>query len=85
MERCILGLDPVRCEPGKVHGVCWTERSIGQTSVLEMGRTERKPISDGGDAHKKFSVFVAVNEKGQAGEALRVNHKLWAALSMTRL
>ena len=27
----------------------------------------------GCDAHKKFSVFVAVNEKGQAGEALRVN------------
>src|SRR6201987_4914931 len=25
-------------------------------------------------AHKKFSVFVAVNEKGQAGEALRVAH-----------
>jgi hypothetical protein len=24
----------------------------------------------GCDAHKKFSVFVAVNEKGQAGEAL---------------
>jgi transposase len=28
----------------------------------------------GCDAHKKFSVFVAVNEKGHAGEALRVNH-----------
>ena len=28
----------------------------------------------GCDAHKKFSVFVAVNEKGQAGEALRVEH-----------
>jgi transposase len=28
----------------------------------------------GCDAHKKFSVFVAVNEKGQAGEALRVKH-----------
>ena len=28
----------------------------------------------GCDAHKKFSVFVAVNEKGQAGEALRVMH-----------
>ena len=28
----------------------------------------------GCDAHKKFSVFVAVNEKGQAGEALRVPH-----------
>src|SRR5712691_3939795 len=28
----------------------------------------------GCDAHKKYSVFVAVNEKGQAGEALRVAH-----------
>jgi transposase len=28
----------------------------------------------GCDAHKKFSVFVAVNEKGQAGDALRVAH-----------
>ena len=28
----------------------------------------------GCDAHKNFSVFVAVNEKGQAGEALRVTH-----------
>ncbi len=28
----------------------------------------------GCDAHKKFSVFVAVNEKGQAGEAFRVAH-----------
>ena len=28
----------------------------------------------GCDAHKKFSVFVAVNEEGQAGEALRVEH-----------
>src|SRR5712671_2951848 len=28
----------------------------------------------GCDAHKKFSVFVAVNEKGRAGEALRVTH-----------
>src|SRR5258705_10248082 len=28
----------------------------------------------GCDAHKKFSVFVAVNEKGQAGESLRVAH-----------
>ena len=28
----------------------------------------------GCDAHKKFSVFVAVNEKGQAGEVLRVAH-----------
>src|SRR5437868_7013445 len=28
----------------------------------------------GCDAHKKFSVFVAVNERGQAGEALRVEH-----------
>jgi hypothetical protein len=29
----------------------------------------------GCDAHKKFSVFVAVNEKGQAGEARRVMHE----------
>lgn len=28
----------------------------------------------GCDAHKKFSVFVAVNEKGQTGEAMRVAH-----------
>ena len=28
----------------------------------------------GCDAHKKFSVFVAVDEKGRAGEALRVVH-----------
>ena len=28
-------------------------------------------------AHKKFSVFVAVNEKGQAGEAVRVPHDRW--------
>jgi transposase len=28
----------------------------------------------GCDAHKKFSVFVAVNEKGQAGPAVRVEH-----------
>src|SRR5580704_14164840 len=28
----------------------------------------------GCDAHKKFSVFVAVNEKGHAGEAVRVMH-----------
>ena len=28
----------------------------------------------GCDAHKKFSVFVAVNEKGNVGEALRVAH-----------
>jgi len=28
----------------------------------------------GCDAHKKFSVFVAVNEKGRAGEALRVDY-----------
>ena len=28
----------------------------------------------GCDAHKKFSVFVAVNERGQAGQALRVMH-----------
>jgi len=30
--------------------------------------------SIGCDAHEKFSVFVAVNEKGHAGEALRVAH-----------
>jgi hypothetical protein len=29
----------------------------------------------GCDAHKKYSVFVAVNEKCQAGEALRVAHQ----------
>jgi transposase len=28
----------------------------------------------GCDAHKKYSMFVAVNEKGHAGEALRVAH-----------
>ncbi len=28
----------------------------------------------GCDAHKKYSVFVAVNEKGQAGDAIRVEH-----------
>jgi len=28
----------------------------------------------GCDAHKKFSVFVAVNEKGHVGEAIRVAH-----------
>jgi transposase len=28
----------------------------------------------GCDAHKKFSVFVVVNEKGQAGPAVRVEH-----------
>ena len=28
----------------------------------------------GCDAHKKFSVFVTANEKGYAGEALRVMH-----------
>jgi len=28
----------------------------------------------GCDSQKKFSVFVAVNEKGRAGEALRVVH-----------
>jgi transposase len=28
----------------------------------------------GCDVHKKFSVFVAVNEKGHAGEAMRVAH-----------
>jgi len=29
----------------------------------------------GCDAHKNFSVFVAVNEKGNAGEALRLRHE----------
>lgn len=29
----------------------------------------------GCDAHKNFSVFVAVNEKGNAGEAVRVAHE----------
>jgi transposase len=29
----------------------------------------------GCDAHKKFSIFVAVNEKGQATEAVRVEHQ----------
>src|SRR5579862_1891954 len=29
----------------------------------------------GCDAHKKFSVFVAVNERGQVGEAVRVGHE----------
>src|SRR5262249_13961892 len=28
----------------------------------------------GCDTHKNFSIFVAVNEKGHAGEALRVTH-----------
>jgi hypothetical protein len=28
----------------------------------------------GCDAHKRFSVFVAVNERGQASEAVRVEH-----------
>jgi hypothetical protein len=28
----------------------------------------------GCDAHKKFSVFVAVNEKGHASDALRVKY-----------
>lgn len=28
----------------------------------------------GCDAHKKFSVFIAVNEKGQLGAPLRVLH-----------
>jgi hypothetical protein len=28
----------------------------------------------GCDVHRKFSVFVAVNEKGRAGEAVRVVH-----------
>ena len=31
----------------------------------------------GCDAHKNFSVFVAVNEKGHIGEALRVAHDRW--------
>jgi transposase len=30
----------------------------------------------GCDAHKKYSVFVRVNEKGQCGPAVRVNHDL---------
>ena len=44
----------------------------------------------GCDAHKKFSVFVAVNEKGQAGEAQRVAHdrelyrKFWLDCLRTR-
>ena len=38
----------------------------------------------GCDAHKKFSVFVAVNEKGQAGEALRVNHERPAVSGVSR-
>ena len=29
----------------------------------------------GCDAHKQFSVFVSVNEKGKAGEAVRVPHE----------
>ena len=29
----------------------------------------------GCDAHKNFSVFVAVNEKGHAGQAMRVTHE----------
>jgi hypothetical protein len=29
----------------------------------------------GCDAHKKFSVFVAVDERGKAGHAVRVEHK----------
>ena len=29
----------------------------------------------GCDAHKNFSVFVAVNEQGNAGEAVRVAHE----------
>ena len=28
----------------------------------------------GCDAHKKYSVFVTMDEKGQAGEAMRVAH-----------
>lgn len=38
----------------------------------------------GCDAHKKFSVFVAVNEKGQAGEALRVAHERQLTASSLR-
>jgi len=43
------------------------EPSEGGTAAMEQ--------FIGCDAHKKFSVFVAVNEKSQAGEALRVNHE----------
>ena len=32
----------------------------------------------GCDAHKKFSVFVAINEKGDYGKAVRVSHELEA-------
>ena len=28
----------------------------------------------GCDAHKKYSVFVAINEQGQSGKAIRVEH-----------
>lgn len=28
----------------------------------------------GCDAHKRYSVFVAVNEEGQAGQAMRIAH-----------
>ena len=52
-------------------------------SRLEVLNRECRNIRDtalhmeqfiGCDAHKRFSVFVAVNERGQAGEALRVMH-----------
>jgi hypothetical protein len=36
----------------------------------------------GCDAHKQFSVFVAVNEKGHARETLRVAHDRQAALRL---
>jgi hypothetical protein len=41
--------------------------------VLEVERKMQQFI--GCDAHKKFSVFVAVDEKGKAGKAVRVEHK----------
>jgi hypothetical protein len=34
----------------------------------------------GCDAHKKYSVFVTVNEKGHAGEAWRVAHEFLTRL-----
>jgi hypothetical protein len=40
---------------------------------LELRRNMEQFI--GCDAHKNFSVFVAVNEKGNAGEAVRVAHE----------
>jgi hypothetical protein len=45
----------------------WVE---AQRFSLTTGAVSWKFI--GCDAHKKFSVFVAVNEKGNAGEALRL-------------